>query len=106
VIAHDALEHLRASDVAIGMLPRFLRVSERQMRRTINATTGLSAKRAQRILRMTRAIVAADRVTRPDWAMIALESGFYDQPHMIDEVRDLTGATPSALHAERRAQQA
>ena len=105
VIAHDVLEHLRATDAAIGTLPRLVRVSERQMRRSIHATTGLSAKRAQRIIRINRAVVAADRVARPDWATIALDAGFYDQSHMIDEMRELTGLTPSALCAERRMQQ-
>jgi len=103
-VAHEAMEHVRAASGAIGQLPRRVGVSERQLRRAVVATTGLTAKHAQRIMRINRAVFAADRVADPDWASIALDCGFYDQPHLIDAMRELTGATPSALHAERRVQ--
>ena len=35
---------------------------------------------------------------------IALDAGFYDQAHLIQEVRAMTGQTPAKLHAERRSQ--
>lgn len=35
-----------------------------------------------------------------DWGSIALEAGYYDQPHLIAEFRSLVGLTPGAF-AER-----
>lgn len=102
-ISHDAMERVR-SGAAISALWRDLNVSERQLRRAVIATTGLSAKQTQRILRLNRAVAAADRQAQPDWAALALDAGFYDQSHMIDDVRELTGITPAALHGERRMQ--
>jgi AraC-like DNA-binding protein len=102
-IAHDAMERLRSGG-AVSDLWRDLRVSERQLRRAVIATTGLSAKHGQRIMRLNRLAAAADREAQPDWPALALDAGFYDQPHMIDDVRELTGLTPAALHRERRMQ--
>ncbi|HEX3067022.1 MAG TPA: helix-turn-helix domain-containing protein [Thermoanaerobaculia bacterium] len=102
-IAHDAMERLR-SGRAVSELWRDLHVSERQLRRAVIATTGLSAKHGQRIMRLNRLAAAADREPHPDWPALALDAGFYDQSHMIDDVRELTGLTPSALHRERRMQ--
>jgi AraC-like DNA-binding protein len=31
---------------------------------------------------------------RPDWADVAAERSFFDQPHLIREFRALTGETP------------
>lgn len=102
-ISHGAMERLRSGG-AVSALWRDLQVSERQLRRAVLATTGLSAKHTQRILRLNRLVAAADGQARPDWPALALDAGFYDQAHMIDDVRELTGLTPGALHAERRMQ--
>jgi methylphosphotriester-DNA--protein-cysteine methyltransferase len=55
-------------------------------------------------MRLNRLVAAADSETHPGWCALALDAGFYDQSHMIDDVRELTGLTPSALHRERRMQ--
>ena len=102
-ISHGAMERLRSGG-AVSALWRDLQVSERQLRRAVIATTGLSAKHSQRIMRLNRAVAAADGQAQPDWPALALDAGFYDQSHMIDDVRELTGLTPAALHGERRMQ--
>jgi len=102
-ISHGAMERVRSGG-AVSALWRDLKVSERQLRRAVIATTGLSAKHTQRIMRLNRVVAAADAQPQPDWPALALDAGFYDQPHMIDDVRELTGLTPAALHGERRMQ--
>jgi AraC-like DNA-binding protein len=102
-ISHGAMERVRSGG-AVSALWRDLHVSERQLRRAVIATTGLSAKHGQRIMRLNRVVAAADAQTQPVWPALALDAGFYDQSHMIDDVRALTGLTPAALHAERRMQ--
>jgi AraC-like DNA-binding protein len=32
---------------------------------------------------------------RVDWAVLALDAGFYDQAHLAGEVKELTGRTPT-----------
>jgi len=102
-ISHGAMERVRSGG-ALSALWRDLQVSERQLRRAVMTTTGLSAKHSQRIMRLNRIVAAADAQAYPDWPSLALDAGFYDQSHMIDDMRELTGLTPAALHGERRLQ--
>ena len=34
------------------------------------------------------------------WSAVAVEAGYYDQAHMIDEFQRLVGATPAAFVGE------
>lgn len=104
VLAHHALQVLRRRPARIAAVARALHVSERHLRRVIVDNAGTSPKHIQRIRRLNVAVAAADRSAKPDWSSLALDAGFYDQPHLIAEVRALTGLTPNALHAERQAQ--
>ena len=102
-----AFEMARASRGAVlhvGALARRLRVSERQLRRLARSVAGFGPKYLQSVVRFNRTVAAADATVRPDWAALALEMGYYDQPHLIEHVRAFTGCTPVALHAERRQQ--
>lgn len=67
---------------------------ERQLRRRIVAATGHSPKRLMRIARMQRLLLAG---RGESWARSAVEHGYYDEAHMVNDVRELIGATPHAL---------
>jgi AraC-like DNA-binding protein len=106
LLAHDGLEQLRHEPEArVEAVARDMKISERHLRRVVRQTTGAGPKYLQRIGRLLRAVAAADRVEDPNWARLATENGFYDQPHLIQEFRALTGRLPVELHAERGAQQ-
>jgi len=100
-ITHAALRPLRTSAYRLGSIARSLDVSERHLRRLIRQTAGFSPKRLQRIARLGRAITAADRQAHPDWAAIAADAGYCDQPHMIEDFQALAGSTPAELFKER-----
>ena len=70
--------------------------SDRQLRRRVLAATGHSPKRLMRIGRMQRLLLGGRRHT---WARTAAEHGFFDEAHMVNDVRDLAGCTPHALAA-------
>ena len=42
------------------------------------------------------------RVARPSWSAIASDHAYADQAHLVRELGDLTGVTPTALLRERR----
>jgi AraC-like DNA-binding protein len=103
-LSHEALVRMRAGERAVlgvEQLAREVKVHERGLRRAVVAETGFGLKHLQRVHRLNRAVAAADRGPAPDWARIALEAGYYDQPHLIQETRALTGLSPRALHRER-----
>ncbi|WP_103338284.1 helix-turn-helix domain-containing protein [Amycolatopsis sp. CA-126428] len=108
----EALRALRApsrpADRAVGQVLQAMRaapgapvsrhaaavgLSERQLRRRFLVVAGLSPKAYARVLRVHRAVALARSSSVPDWAEIAVRSGFYDQPHMIAEFRRAVGSS-------------
>lgn len=102
--ALDAIRATRDATLRLHDVARSIGVSERHVRRAIVESTGAGPKYVHRVHRLNRAVAAADRTRRPRWARIAVECGYYDQPHLIREVRDLAGRPPAELHAERALQ--
>ena len=72
----------------------------RQFRRRCIEETGLSPKHLARIGRFRRACSHMNQRTEIDWADLALEFGYYDQAHFINEFRALSGLTPAAYQRE------
>ena len=88
--------------VSIRDIAKRLEVSERHLRRRFQDATGMSPKAYARQLRVTAAAQLADHQEAPDWAMIALEVGYFDQAHMIADFKQLCDRTPVETHADRR----
>ena len=105
-LAHAAAESIRANarDHHLAAIARDLQITDRHLRRVICDATGLGPKQFQRIHRLNQAVAAADAGVRPAWAWIATEAGYYDQSHMIQEFREITGRVPGVLHRERQAE--
>jgi transcriptional regulator GlxA family with amidase domain len=85
--------------VAVDELSRRLNTSPRNFRRLINSHAGLSPKRLCRILRFRRVLKCLSQIAVPDWADLACQCGYFDQAHMINEFRELSGYTPQAYHS-------
>jgi AraC-like DNA-binding protein len=82
----------------VGALARETGYSTRQLRRRLVAATGHSPKRLSRIGRM-QAVLAAGR--GESWARTAVDFGFHDESHMINDIRALAKATPQSLLNDR-----
>ncbi|WP_430430673.1 helix-turn-helix domain-containing protein [Oceanicaulis sp.] len=76
-------------------------VSERHLHRCMTGRLGVGPKALAGQIRALAAIERADQSARPNWADIALTSGYSDQAHLSRSLKALTGLTPTALHAER-----
>ncbi|MEJ2207276.1 MAG: helix-turn-helix domain-containing protein, partial [Gemmatimonadota bacterium] len=104
-IAHAGLRRLRSSpEGSVSVVAASLGLSTRHLRRIITGLIGASPKHLQRLARLNRVVMEADGLKDPSWAGLAVRHGFFDQAHLIREVRALTTVTPTTLHAERRAQ--
>ena len=86
---------------AIGDLARELGWSHRRLIGRFRDVVGLPPKRVARVLRFERLTALLDAPAPVDWARAAAELGYFDQSHLVREVRDLSGLSPTALRAER-----
>jgi AraC-like DNA-binding protein len=81
----------------IGDLAQELGWTRKRIVARFREEIGLPPKRAAKLLRFERARALAESATRPDWAWIAREAGYYDQSHLINDFRSVTGRTPETF---------
>ncbi len=55
---------------------------------------GVPPKQYLKIMRFQKAILEIEKQASTHWSEIALQNGFYDQPHFIREFRNFSGFTP------------
>jgi len=82
-------------DARVATLADTVGVSSRYLGGLFRREVGLSAKGMARILRFERALECLGASGRRDLAGIAFDCGYYDQPHLNRDFRDLAGLTPT-----------
>ncbi len=89
----------------VDALAATLGVSRQHLSQQFRTRVGLGAKQFARVCRFQaasariRASGANQADAAPDWARMALELGYYDQPHLIHEFRALADTTPESFIA-------
>jgi AraC-like DNA-binding protein len=81
---------------------RLLSISERRLHQIFHAEVGLSPKLWSRLQRFQHAVHLLHSGAEPRWEQLALESGFYDQPHFCNEFKAFSGIDPSTYSGSRR----
>jgi AraC-like DNA-binding protein len=89
-----------AGRVAIAALAAELGASRRRLSALFTEQVGLGPKTAARLLRFEQ-VCCCLREDPQRWAEIAYDCGYYDQPHMNREFRELAGITPSDFLARQ-----
>jgi AraC-like DNA-binding protein len=104
-LVRAAVTAIRAAggEVSVARLAAELETTPRTLLRRFRRATGLSPKEFVRIERLLRAARALLPGPRPNWATVAAESGYADQPHLVHEFRELTGLSPQAFLGRVRA---
>ena len=101
VLAQAAVTAIERSQGAIGIatLAASLGVSRQHLASQFRARVGLGAKAFARVCRFRAASerIRAAPAAELDWAQLALELGYYDQPHLIHEFRALAGSSPASF---------
>lgn len=88
--------------ITVNELERTLGVGRRTLERRFAERVGIPPKLYCRIARLRRLLPAIDGDARePDWMAMVVRGGYYDQSHLIAEVKGLTGLSPTAFRAER-----
>lgn len=87
--------HTQNGLVSVAQLTAVTGTTERQLQRKFEEHIGISPKRYAGIIRMQYALrMLRKKSTYLSLAGIACESGFFDQAHLIREMKNLSGLTP------------
>jgi AraC-like DNA-binding protein len=106
---HDVDEAVRrmiesGGSLGITRLAPSLGVTRQHLARRFAQLVGVSPKTFARVVRLNRVVERVRLVPagQPvNWSALALELGYYDQSHLVDEFREMTGLTPTAWRASR-----
>jgi AraC-like DNA-binding protein len=88
--------------ITVGSLAERLGLTTRRLQQVFRTDVGISPKGYQRLQRFRGALGDLDRGAEVGWSAFALEHGFADQSHLIEEFRAHADLTPLALAAARR----
>lgn len=100
---HHCVARLEATRGAlpIARLEVSTGLSGRQIERKFARHVGVTPKTFARIVRF-RSLLSTVWATGPrDWAGLAADAGYADQPHLVREFRSFTGLSPTAYFAAR-----
>lgn len=93
-----ALNRLARPGVTVGEVADGVQLSRRRLIEVFTAEVGMSPKRLSRVLRLQRVSALARRaVAPPDWSGLAIACGYFDQSHLIHDVTEFTGTSPTRL---------
>ncbi|HUQ83077.1 MAG TPA: helix-turn-helix transcriptional regulator [Gemmatimonadaceae bacterium] len=91
----------RDADVTIGELAARHGLTHRRLIELFERTVGLKPKAYHRVRRLRRVFHLIDEKPRPTWTTIAHRCGYFDQAHLINDFRQLTGVLPREYEATR-----
>lgn len=83
-----------AGGISVRALAAELALSERRLQQLFAAQIGLAPSVWRRLQRLHGTLRLLRTAETPQWAQMALDNGYYDQSHMINEFRALCGLTP------------
>ncbi len=89
-----------AGNIRISKLSETLGVSKRYLEKKFLETVGLTPKHFSRITRFQHTLRLLENGQEEKLTALALEGGFFDQPHFIRDFREFTGASPGHYFAD------
>jgi AraC-like DNA-binding protein len=92
-----ALEQLARPGCTVAEVAASVELSRRRFTQVFTSEVGMSPKQLSRVFRFQRVKELARRAKAPDWGQLALAYGYFDQSHLINDVREFTGTTPVGL---------
>lgn len=70
-------------------------IGKRSLQRLFNEYVGVSPKWVIRRYRLHELVERSNSGEEPDWSQLALELGYFDQAHLINDFRSITGYSPT-----------
>jgi AraC-like DNA-binding protein len=78
--------------------------SVRRIQQQFQQAVGLSPKLFHRVSRFQTVLQAIDGLSTIDWSDVALAHGYFDQAHLVNDVRAFTSMAPTTLLLHQTAQ--
>jgi AraC-like DNA-binding protein len=75
-----------------------VRLSPRRFIQVFRQQVGLTPKLFCRVQRFQSAVQKLATVKHVNWTHLALDCGYYDQSHFVNEFREFSGLSPTAYH--------
>jgi len=88
------------AEARVAWLARDVGVGERQLERAFGERVGIGPKAFARVARLQMLVERLAHTApgaAPQWAALAADVGYADQPHLVREVKRLAGITPTEL---------
>lgn len=70
-------------------------MGKRSLQRLFNEYVGVSPKWVIRRYRLHELVERTNAGVQPDWSQLALDLGYFDQAHLINDFRSITGYSPT-----------
>ena len=90
-------------NISIGQMASEACLCRRQFERIFAEHVGISPKQYLKIIRFQYAIFQKQKNVNLDMIELAYKSGYFDQPHFINDFKSLCGLTPNQYFAENEA---
>jgi AraC-like DNA-binding protein len=74
---------------------KHLALSQRRFIQVFKTEVGMTPKLFSRIQRFQKTRLSIHRDPSPDWASLAIDLGYFDQSHLINEFREFSGLNPT-----------
>lgn len=81
----------------LGGVAREVGLGERRLQQLFSEHVGLSPRGWSRLSRLHACLRALRQEPVPPWSRLAIEHGYYDQSHLANEFRAITGLSPRAF---------
>lgn len=94
-VAAEALE----AGARVGDIAAAVDMSARSLDRCFRSSVGVNPKAYARVRRVQALLGRLSTSTKPGWADLANDLGYYDQAHLINDFRSITGMTPNSYMA-------
>lgn len=88
----------------VAMVAEQLGYSVRRLQQQFHETVGLTPKLFHRLSRFQSVLQTIDGLTNVDWSVLALAHGYFDQAHLVNDVRTFTSMAPTTLLAHQTLQ--
>ena len=94
-LAYAAL-HQQGGHGSVRSISAQLGCSQKHLNDLFHRHFGLGPKRFGSVIRFQALLNRLEKENEPDWTQLALEHGYYDQSHMANTFREMTGLSPTS----------